>query len=87
MKADIKSEIYKKIKQLSNDKKFKIIELTQDNTLDIGSLAKEVKIAFNKCSNYCTQLQKEGLIEKIKDGKNILVKSKVFFSENSIKFK
>lgn len=87
MKENIDHKIFKKVKQLSNDKKFKIIELTQKEPLDIGSLAKEIKIAFNKCSNYCSQLEKEGLIEKTKEGKNTLVKSKVSFSNNSINFK
>lgn len=86
MRKEIDFKIFKKIKQLSNDKKFKIIELTQKDSLDIGSLAKEIRIAFNKCSNYCTQLEKEGLIEKTKEGKNTLVKSKVEISMNSINF-
>lgn len=87
MKGKISPEIFRKIKQLSNEKKFRIIELTQKGSLDIGSLTKEIKIAFNKCSNYCTQLEKEGLIEKTKEGKNTLVKSKVSFSDKSIFFK
>jgi len=69
--------IYDKIKQLSNKSKFKIIEATQDRELDITELSKISKIAFNKCSNYCTQLEKEGLIEKNKRGINTLVKSKI----------
>lgn len=86
MKEEINQEIFKKIKQLSNEKKFKIIELTQKNSLDISSLAKEIKISFNKCSNYCTQLEKDGLIQKTKEGKNTLVKSKIDILKNSIIF-
>ena len=86
MKPETDSKIFRKIKQLSNEKKFKIIELTKEKPLDIGSLSKAVKIAFNKCSNYCTQLEKKGLIEKTREGKNTLVRSKVSISEDSINF-
>lgn len=75
-----------KIKQLSNQKKFFIIELTQKECLGIGDLSRKVKLAFNKCSNYCTQLEKEGLVKKHRDGKNTLIQSKVLFSKNSIIF-
>ena len=78
--------VFNKIKQLSNSKKFKIILLTQDKPIDITTLSKLVKIAFNKCSNYCTQLQDNDLIEKHKEGKNILIKSKIKISESSITF-
>ncbi|MEI7719475.1 MAG: winged helix-turn-helix domain-containing protein [archaeon] len=79
--------LFRKIKQLSNEKKFSIIEKTQKHQLDVSTLSKEVKIAFNKCSNYCTALEKEGLIQKQKEGKRILVLSKVHFKENTIIFK
>lgn len=81
------NSLFKKIRQLSNEKKFRIIELTQKNSLDIGTLSKKVKLAFNKCSNYCTQLEKEGLIEKKRDGKNTLIQSKVHLMKESILFK
>ncbi len=79
--------LFRKVKQLSNEKKFRIIELTQKESLNITTLSNEIKIAFNKCSNYCTQLEKDGLIEKRRDGKNTLVKSKVHFIKDSLMFK
>jgi len=79
--------LFEKIKQLSNEKKFRIIELTQKEPLDITSLSREIKIAFNKCSNYCTQLEQNGLVEKQREGKNTLIKSKVSFPKKSIVFK
>lgn len=79
--------LFRKIKQLSNEKKFRIVELTQKKPLDISTLSKKIKIAFNKCSNYCTQLEKEGLVKKHRSGKNTLVDSKVYFIKNSLMFK
>ena len=79
--------LFKKVKQLSNEKKFRVIELIQKNSLNISKISKEINISFNKCSNYCTQLEKEGLIEKRKEGKNTLVKSKIIIKENSLIFK
>jgi predicted transcriptional regulator len=78
--------LFNKVNQLSNKRKFMIVELTQKEALDVSSLSKEIKIAFNKCSNYCTQLAKEGLIEKQREGKNTLIKSKVNLLKDSIIF-
>lgn len=74
MESSKNSSFFKKIRQLSNAKKFRIIELTQEKMLDISLLSKEIKIAFNKCSNYCTQLDriehKLDLILKKEKGNN-----------------
>ena len=86
MESSKSPSLFKKIKQISNAKKFRIIELTQRIPLDISSLSKEVKIAFNKCSNYCTQLEKNGLVEKQRKGRNTLIKSKVNLLSNSVNF-
>ena len=86
MESPKNSFLFKKIRQLSNAKKFRIVELTQRIPLDISSLSKEIKIAFNKCSNYCTQLEKNGLVEKQRKGRNTLIKSKVNLISNSINF-
>lgn len=69
--------IYSKIRQLSNVRKFKILELTQEREVDVTELSKLSLLAFNKCSNYCTSLEKENLIKKEKKGKNTFVKSKI----------
>lgn len=74
-----RDNIYEKIKQLSNLKKFKIVDSTSKEKT-ITELSKIIKISFNKCSNYCTELEKVGLIVKKRDGKNILIKSTLSLS-------
>ena len=71
------SELFKKIRELSNISKFRIIELTQNKGISVTLLAKKVNLAFNKCSNYCTELENHNLISKQKKGKNVFVKSKI----------
>ncbi|MEK6850066.1 MAG: hypothetical protein AABX85_00660 [Nanoarchaeota archaeon] len=70
-------ELFKKICELSNISKFRIIEVTQNKELSITLLAKKVNLAFNKCSNYCTDLESHDFIIKERKGKNIFVKSKI----------
>lgn len=75
---DIKDkEIYLKIRQLANISKFKILELTQEKEIDVTELSKLSKLAFNKCSNYCTSLEKINLVTKNRIGVNTFIKSKI----------
>lgn len=76
-------KVYATIRELSNISKFRIIELTQHKEMSITSLAKKVNLAFNKCSNYCAQLEKNNLLKKKKKGKNVFVKSKINLSQLS----
>ncbi|MEK6893936.1 MAG: winged helix-turn-helix domain-containing protein [Nanoarchaeota archaeon] len=69
--------VFEKMRQLSNRNKFRIIELTQKDEMAITLIAREIRLAYNKCSDYCTKLQRIGLIEKRKQGKEVLVKSKI----------
>ena len=85
IKENGSERLYKQIKQLSNKKKFKILELTQEKEKNISELSKELKLAFNKCSNYVTELEKEKLVVKETVGRNVYVKSKVSLSENELK--
>ena len=70
-------KLFKKICELSNISKFRIIEVTQNKEMSITLLAKKVNLAFNKCSNYCTELEKYDFIVKERKGKNIFVKSRI----------
>lgn len=68
-------KLFKKIKELSNPSKFLILEILQKEKISITLLAKKVNLAFNKCSNYCTDLEKSNFLIKEKQGKNVFVKS------------
>ena len=70
-------KLFEKIGELSNISKFRIIELTQNKEISITLLAKKSSLAFNKCSNYCSELENLNLVMKEKKGKNVFVKSKV----------
>jgi predicted transcriptional regulator len=86
-KLDLKNqELYSKIRQISNITKFKILELTQEKELDITELSKLSNLAFNKCSNYCTSLEKAGLVIKKREGVNTFIKSKISLKEISLIF-
>lgn len=67
-------KLFRKVKELSNPSKFKILEILQEEKISITLLAKKVNLAFNKCSNYCTDLEKNNFLIKEKQGKNVLVK-------------
>ena len=79
-------ELFKKIKLISNKKRFKIIEITQDSNPSITELSSKLQIAYTKCADYVTMLEKEGLVTKTKEGKEIKVQSKVKLSENKVEF-
>jgi len=70
-------ELFNKIRELSNISKFKIIELTQNKDISVTSLSKKANLAFNKCSNYCTELENCNFVAKQRKGKNVFVKSKI----------
>jgi predicted transcriptional regulator len=79
--------IFSKIKMLSNRLRFKIIELTQENELSITQLSSRLKLSYTKCADYITMLEKHSLIQKIRDGKEVKVRSKVKLNKNKIEFK
>jgi len=78
--------LFKKLKLISNKKRFQIIEITQENRLNITELSSKLKIAYTKCADYVTMLEKEGLVTKTRDGKEIKVHSRVKLTENKIEF-
>lgn len=77
-------ELYLKIKEISNLKKFRIIVLTQSKELTISELSDKLDLAFNKCTNYVTELEKLKLVTKRRDGKNVFVKSNIKIFDNSL---
>ncbi len=81
-----RNKIYTQIKVMSNQYRFKILELTQDNQISISELSSTLKLSYTKCTDYIGLLEKEGLIKKTKVGKEVLVSSKVRFKNKSVKF-
>jgi len=79
-------QIYKKIRALSNRCRFKIIEITNSEPASITSLSKKLNLSYTKCCDYVAILEKEGLISKNKEGKKVIVKSKVKLNNSSLNF-
>ncbi len=84
---DVKNkELFMKIKIISNSKRFKILELTQEKELSITELSSFLNLTYTKCSDYVKMLENENLVIKKKDGKNVLVKSNVKISKENVIF-
>jgi len=79
-------ELFNKIKLISNRPRFNIIKLTQNKEYNITELSSKLKLAYNKCSDYVSLLEKEGLISKENKGKEVFVKSKVKLGKFKIQF-
>lgn len=80
-------ELYKQIKLLSNKKKYKIVKSVQNDMKSITEISKELNLAYNKCSNYISELEKEKLVLKIRDGKEVYVTSNTELKKFKIKSK
>ncbi len=80
-------DLLKKIKLISNEKRFFILLLTQNTSLNITELSSKLNLAYNKCADYVTLLAKHKLVTKTKKGKEIFVKSEVIFECSKIGFK
>ena len=85
-KAQDDKRLFNKLKLISNKRRFQIIEITQESSPSITELSSKLNIAYTKCADYVTMLEKEGLVTKTRDGKEIKVHSKVKLSENKIEF-
>jgi len=77
-------QLYKKIKLISNKNRFKILLLTQEKQLNITEISQKLKLSYTKTADYITLLEKEGLVTKTKEGKEIKIHSKVKLSLNKI---
>ena len=78
--------LFEKLKLISNKFRFRIIELTQNDTPNISELSSRLKLSYTKCADYVKLLEKHNLVEKIRDGKKIKIKSKVRLNNNKIEF-
>ena len=82
-----KQELFERIKLLSNSQRFRILELTEAEQLTITELSSKLKLAYNKCADYVTLMEKKGIVEKNKVGKEVKVKSMVKLSHDKIEFR
>ncbi|HLD15249.1 MAG TPA: winged helix-turn-helix domain-containing protein [Candidatus Nanoarchaeia archaeon] len=78
--------LFRKVKVMSNELRFSILELIQKETLSINELSSKLKLSYTKCADYVTLLEQEGLLQKLKDGREVKLISKVAFIGNTIKF-
>lgn len=78
--------LFSKIRALSNEYRFKILELTSSEKISITKLSSALKLSYTKCADYVRLLEKEGLVKKTRDGKEVLIESRAAFSDKSIRF-
>ena len=78
--------LYNKIKVMANKHRFNILQITQKEKPSIAELSSKLKLAYTKTSDYVTILEKQDLLEKIKEGKEVKIKSKVIIKESVIEF-
>ena len=69
--------LFRKIKEMANPSRFKMLELTQEDAKTVTELSKETNLAYNKCADYVTKLEKVGLVEKKRSGREMLVKATI----------
>jgi len=78
--------LYKRMRELGNKQKFKVVELTQNNEMSITDINKHPKLKYKRCSEYIHKLEKLGVVSKRKEGKNVFVKGKIVIKPNKIEF-
>ncbi len=81
-----KRELFERIKLMSNSQRFRILELTETEQLSITELSSKLKLTYSKCADYVKMMEEKGLVEKVKDGKEVKVQSKVKLQSNKIEF-
>lgn len=78
--------LFQRLRLISNKHRFRIIEITEKTPLNITELSSRIGLAYTKCADYVSLMEKAGLIEKTRIGKEVKVESKVKLNEDSIKF-
>ena len=79
-------ELFEKVKAISNIKRFKIVEMTQKDELNIKELSSQLNLAYTKTVDYVRLLGKLHLIRKNKEGKETKITSIVKIHKNSLEF-
>ena len=78
--------LYSKVRAISNQQRFRILELTQEQKMSISSLSKTLHLSYTKCADYVCLLEKHGLVRKTRVGKEMHVASSVQLKEKSVRF-
>ncbi len=81
----VHEELFQKIRIMANRSRFKMLEMTQTEPKTVTELSKGTNLAYNKCADYVSMLEKEGLIEKKRLGRETMVKSTVDLSKLKIR--
>lgn len=79
-------EVFNKVRAISNEFRFRILELTETNRMSITELSSALKLSYTKCADYTSILEKAGLVGKVREGKEVFVESKVRFKGNTLMF-
>ena len=78
--------LFGKIRIISNEYRFKILELTDSRKMSITRLSSSLNLSYTKCADYVSLLEKAGLVQKTRAGKEVLVESKVDLGDSKIRF-
>jgi len=54
--------------------------------MNISEISKELKLSYTKCADYIHILEKENLILKHKEGKEVFISSKIKIQREKIEF-
>ncbi len=79
-------ELFDKVKLISNNLRFRILELTQVKKLSITELSTHLQLSYTKCADYVSLLEKHGLVNKEKNGRLVMVRSRTLISGDQIVF-
>jgi len=73
--------LFRKIRVMANEKRFRILELTQTKALNITQISNEIKFPYTKSADYIGMLEKENLVSKTRKGREIFIKAKVLLNK------
>lgn len=76
--------LFQKIKILSNRQRFRILEITQIEEPSVSEISRKLNLSYSKCADYISLLEKNNLVEKRKEGKEVKIRSKIQISDNGI---
>ena len=78
--------LFNKIRAMSNEYRFRILELAEAEKMCITELSSTLKLSYTKCADYIRLLEKEGLVRKKRNGKEVFVESRVRIKGDRIDF-